>query len=78
MPAEVVQPQWDTPPTGEGAVVIIADDGRTPRVLVVPEPPAQVVGCRFRHCDRTWLVTGRRPRTQVFFAEPVGGQPRGG
>ena len=74
MPAEVVRPQWElasVPEEGVEAVVIIVDDGRAPRVLLVPDPPRAVLGCRFHHHDRTWVVTRRRPHTRVFIARPA-------
>jgi hypothetical protein len=62
--------------THEGAgqsrqpVVVIANDGDSAAVVIVPLPSDEIVGSTFEHSDRSWVVTAPRPNSRVFFASP--------
>jgi hypothetical protein len=73
MDQQTVEPEWDEPgPSGDGqgAVVVIANDGADPSVLILPRPGSQLEGKRFSYQDRSWVITCQRLRTSVYFAEP--------
>jgi hypothetical protein len=74
MDQQIVEPGWDEPVSvdyGQGAVVVIADDGTDPSVLILPRPESQIEGRRFCFQDRSWVITCQRPQTRVYLAKPA-------
>lgn len=51
--------------------VVILDAGDWARVAVLELPDSLEIGDRFCHSDTWWRVTGQRPRSRVFIAQPA-------
>jgi len=51
--------------------VVILDAGTEASVAVLELPEALDIGSRFCHSGTWWRVTGQRPGSRVFIAEPI-------
>jgi len=50
--------------------VVILDEGQSARVEVLELPEEIRIGASFCHSGTSWRVTGERPHSRVFIAEP--------
>ena len=57
--------------TADRRLVVIADTGDSATIIVVPSDRGLDLGSRISHHGGTWRITGRRPLSRAFIAEPV-------
>ena len=50
---------------------VVADDGHRVALVLLEPDQAPVVGSRFDHGGRWWVIRGRREHSRVLVAEPV-------